>query len=889
MLAATQSVEHAYKNLREAYVALRAACDGYEANLRAQFAEHLAACYAAMPNLRYAQAAWDEAAWSEYRPGDHFLPISSARVGQFHELPVFLPVFGHAHVVIANGDGDDLLQNLALRLVLCSPPGRVRLHLADPVGGGNRVAALLPLPAALRSAQVATRSSEIEAALDELINHVRTVVQERLVNTHPNIEAYNATQPELAVPYHLLVWPDALHGITERAWDGLRFIAQNGARAGVYLLASLAGDARPPRKANLDDVLKHATVLRGRVGAATQGRPDSDPTRGQAGQAGEVEWTDPELGRLRAHSDGLPTADVLNRACDALKAAIEQANTRVPFARIAVPSSRRWQASSADGLRVAIGVDSRGELCEFALGSPNAHALIGGVTGFGKSRLLDVVITQLAQAYSPDELAFYLIDLKEGVAFQDYVRLPHARVVSLENEREFGLNILRRLQDEIRQRAEVFKSVGQGVDNLSDYRRLVEQPMPRIVLVMDEFQLMFAEEDAIAREAIRILEDLARRGRGFGIHLVLCSQSPRAAAASLDPVIAQTGLRIAFRSADRVSQQILGEGNDAAMTLEKPGEAIFNAAMGSRAANVRMRVALLEPAERARLLDELAQRAGGRYPAPLTFRSTGPADIGANAELRAALANPAKKANRRSAKLWLGQPLEISDDGAHTAATLQRADGSNLLVAGGDEAQAYALLMASALSLHAQFAPDALKIIIADFARPDSAVEGAWERFKAARGVDAAILTGRQAAALLPELQERAQQRMDGAAPGEPTITLIVCGLHRWRELRPTSDYGLSDAGKALVKLLEDGPATGIHVLAWCDGASNFERALKRGALVHFDLRAALRMSEGDSNFFIGGSAAAKLADARALLRDETWAAHELEKFKPYAIESLLE
>ena len=883
-MSATQSIAQAYTNLHEAHATLRAACDGYEAYLRAQFAEHLAARCAEMPNLRYAQSAWDEAAWSEYRPSDDFLPISSARIGQLGELPVFLPVFGQAHVVVANGDGDDLLQNLALRLVLCSPPGRVRVHLADPTGGGNRVAALLRLPAALRSPQVATRSSEIEAALDELINHIRTVVQERLVNTHADIEAYNAAHPELAVPYHVLVWPDALHSITERAWDGLRFIAQNGARAGVYLLASLAGDAQPPRKASLDDVLKHATVLRMRTGTAPR-RPDSDPTRGQAG---EVEWTDPELGLLCAPPDGPPAAGVLNRACDALKAAIEQANTRVPFARIAVAPALRWQASSADGLRAAIGVDSRGELCEFALGSTNAHALIGGVTGFGKSRLLDVVITQLAQAYSPDELVFYLIDLKEGVAFQDYVRLPHARVVSLENEREFGLNILRRLQDEIRRRAEVFKSVGQGVDNLSDYRRLSPQPMPRIVLVMDEFQLMFAEEDAIAREAIRILEDLARRGRGFGIHLVLCSQSPRAAAASLDPVIAQVGLRIAFRSADRVSQQILGEGNDAAMALEKPGEAIFNAAMGSRAANVRMRVALLEPAERARLLDELAQRADGRYPAPLTFQSAGAADIGANAELRAALDNPAKKANRRSARLWLGQPLEISDDGAHTAATLQRADGSNLLVAGGDEAQAYALLMACALSLHAQYAPDALKIIIADFARPDSAVEGAWERFKAARGVDAALLTGRQAAALLPELQERAQQRAEGAAPGEPTIALIFCGLHRWRELRPTSDYGLSDAGKALVRLLEDGPAAGIHVLAWCDGASSFERALKRGALAHFDLRAALRMSESDSAFFIGGGAAARLADARALLRDETWEAHQVEKFKPYGIQSIL-
>lgn len=65
-----------------------------------------------------------------------------------------------------------------------------------------------------------------------------------------------------------------------------------------------------------------------------------------------------------------------------------------------------------------------------------------------------MLITQLALAYSPDELAFYLVDLKEGVGFQDYVRLPHARVVALENERESGLNILRRMQEEIQACAE---------------------------------------------------------------------------------------------------------------------------------------------------------------------------------------------------------------------------------------------------------------------------------------------------------------------------------------------------------------------------------------------------------------------------------------------------
>ena len=152
-----------------------------------------------------------------------------------------------------------------------------------------------------------------------------------------------------------------------------------------------------------------------------------------------------------------------------------------------------------------VGVDSKGSVHEFSLGKTNFHALIGGIIGSGKSKLLDVLITQLSLAYSPDEVAFYLVDLKEGVAFQDYVRLPHVRVIALENEREFGLNILRHVQAEIQQRSELFKAVGSGVDNLVQYRTITGKALPRILLIIDEFQVLFADEDSIAREAGKIL------------------------------------------------------------------------------------------------------------------------------------------------------------------------------------------------------------------------------------------------------------------------------------------------------------------------------------------------------------------------------------------------
>ena len=79
------------------------------------------------------------------------------------------------------------------------------------------------------------------------------------------------------------------------------------------------------------------------------------------------------------------------------------------------------------------------------------HVLIAGRTGSGKSTLLHVIITNAALHYSPDELQFYLIDFKKGVEFKAYAsgRMPHARIIAIESDREFGVSALERLDVEL--------------------------------------------------------------------------------------------------------------------------------------------------------------------------------------------------------------------------------------------------------------------------------------------------------------------------------------------------------------------------------------------------------------------------------------------------------
>src|SRR5262249_61606858 len=150
------------------------------------------------------------------------------------------------------------------------------------------------------------------------------------------------------------------------------------------------------------------------------------------------------------------------------------------------------------------------------------HVLVAGKTGSGKSTLLHALVTNLALLYSPEEVELYLIDFKKGVEFKTYAihELPHARVVAIESEREFGLSVLQRLDTELAIRGERFRAV--SAQDLNAYRQATPgQRSPRILLIVDEFQEFFTEDDKIAQEAARLLDRLVRQGRAFGMHVPL--------------------------------------------------------------------------------------------------------------------------------------------------------------------------------------------------------------------------------------------------------------------------------------------------------------------------------------------------------------------------------
>ncbi len=334
------------------------------------------------------------------------------------------------------------------------------------------------------------------------------------------------------------------------------------------------------------------------------------------------------------------------------------------------------------------------------------HVLISGKTGSGKSTLLHVLITNLALRYAPDEVELYLIDFKKGVEFKAYARsaLPHARVVAIESEREFGLSVLQKLDSELRDRGDLFRR--RGLQDLKGYRNAEpDARLPRILLVIDEFQELFTEDDRIAQDSALLLDRLVRQGRAFGIHVMLGSQTLGGAYTLARSTIGQMAVRIALQCSESDAHLILSEDNTAARLLTRPGEAIYNDANGLYEGNHPFQVVWLPDNERDDYLeriDKLQERRGFKSQPQIVFEGNVLSDLGDNENLKELLMATEWPAEAPAAHAWLGSAVAIKEP---TSAAFLRQNGSNLLMVGHREEAALGVLSGCFVSLAAQHSP----------------------------------------------------------------------------------------------------------------------------------------------------------------------------------------
>jgi hypothetical protein len=718
--------------------------------------------------------------------------IGTGRIGGAEPgFPVAVPLLDESHLQFSSthdsrARAEMLVELLLLRVMSSFRPGVVQLHVWDVGRFTGALPGLYPLT---RTGLLTVHDpAMLDELLEELSDRIRRVHTRVLVDGHPSLRVLAETSGIRTEPWVVAVLLGNRASLKDTEHRQLQRVARDGLACGVQLVlldVPMTVNA-PIETVRLDD--------------------DGVATSSMSGPYVTVEPDPP-----------LPPAEVI-RAAHTIADEHERWRSRVGTFTDLLPPGDRWGASrSTSGLHAPVGF-ADGLPAQVSLADASPHALIGGPSGSGKTNLLLTMISSMAARYGPDELEFYLLDFKEGVSFaqfapgrRDRTWLPHARLigVNINTDREFGLALLQFLADEMRRRAEAAKA--HEVTKLEELRR--EDPggrWPRIVAVIDEFQYLFAERDAVTRAATLLLEDVARRGRSQGIHLVLASQDVSGIEAfwGRPAIFEQFVLRVALPRARRV----LAELNDATLGLPR-WHAVVNHESGITHGNEVVRI---PDATGKGSVDEVQHLLHETYaegrPEPRLFDGSRSPSL---ADLLAAM--PA--AGGPSA--LVGQCIDVA--GSAAVVGLPDVPGRNIGVLASTGREATQVLGAAAASLAGQYPRDTLDVVvaplIAEAAEPAERLAG---RVAAAgQRVETVRLGGFRAR--VEALAAEVTERLAGAVSRHPVALVLYAA--------DAADTALDRAGtEAMRKVLHFGPETGVHVLGWWRSPARLKALLMMGA-----------------------------------------------------------
>ena len=200
----------------------------------------------------------------------------------------------------------------------------------------------------------------------------------------------------------------------------------------------------------------------------------------------------------------------------------------------------RWNMNDpTSSLKAEVGVDEEGNYMYLDLHEKfhGPHGLIAGMTGSGKSEFIITYILSMAINYSPEEVAFILIDYKGGglaFAFENKVTgisLPHlAGTITNLDKAEMDRTLVS-IDSEVKRRQAVFNSardkLGESTMDIYKYQRFyregkLAEPVPHLFIVCDEFAELKSQQPDFMDNLISV----ARIGRSLGVHLILATQKP---------------------------------------------------------------------------------------------------------------------------------------------------------------------------------------------------------------------------------------------------------------------------------------------------------------------------------------------------------------------------
>lgn len=511
----------------------------------------------------------------QYKNLDIFVPKT-------FEFPLKKPMY------ICDDKQMGLLHKVILRLLYALPADRQEYYIFDPIGLGKSMwifNRLFSNEKLLPQKKVMSNAAELKAALKSVMDYMQNLYSYTfdLQTDCPDWDSYNRRlysqkNTTKLLPYKIFIFMDVPDGMDSECFEMFRKLLLHSEKCGFLVLFSF------------NEILLEAEDSKMKVQELQlkQCVENSLPLHSVFDR--EIATFSFDKLSISSVGEKFPDSRMLDDLLSELDATVKNNSSSMFSFDDMLSGEQLFNRKSNEGLSVPCGYTTTGGTeVHLEIGDRYPHYLIGGTSGSGKSNLLHNMIMNACWDYSPEELRVYLLDFKEGVEFSRYSDpvLRHAVLVAMEADTEYGITVLKHLVQEKTRRYSKFKS--SGCKDIKAFRKMnVTEIMPRILVIIDEFQVLF--DGADKDKTIETLSMLAKQGRACGIHLVLATQSLKGI--DFGNLAPQFSGRIALKCSAEDSKLLLGgitSNNEEASELEVP-YAILNTSQGSISGNIKYAV-----------------------------------------------------------------------------------------------------------------------------------------------------------------------------------------------------------------------------------------------------------------------------------------------------------
>ena len=832
----------------------------------------------------YETASLDSPIWNKLEYKASFPSLNYIRLGDvearlelfgnsdsFHfTTPEIVPFFlKKSLTIVFKKEQRDKLKSVVdqifVRSLMSAEAGNLFFYFIDAVGNGSMFLDYLHFDDSTKDVynkQVFTTLTEVDRVLTGLQLTCTDIDQN--VRKNRLLEEYNRTE-KVPVPYRIVIMDSFPRGISSASLATVARLVEFEREAGVHFVFLVEED----------DVSKMGAIL--------------------------------PLTEKYVLNDNL----VLDERMETIKSNVIQMTNRsfnatksVKFHEYYDENVPMWKGNCANFTETPLGMVKAKNYDltfdeEAKKGLPTAHTVIAGQTGCGKSTLIHSFIMGTALKYSPEQVRFFLVDLK-GVEFKCYeeFKLPHAEFIAMNGNPEYGSHVLKLVLRKMEARTAYFQQ--KMVTTLPEFReKYPDEVMPRYFIIIDEYQELFRDLD-IARESKESIDRLVSVGRALGFNLILSSQTLPLSASTLT----NFSHRIAMRCQVSLGRQLL-ELSEAKTANLKVGQAIVNS--GKQVDTIQSyyltkdyRTAYLKEIRRK----WLEWKGGNVEDDMIVFDGERPALLKNNRVWRK------MKPVCQLTDIPFSPGEKIMVDGRDVMDTLAQSRNENLLSVGGNLAVSIRALNGCLQSFVPQLPPNEARFDVFNFVNKgkkelydaiQSASESVCRRFTESHYSEATSDLVPVVEEILDEIKERKARIETGEFVPSRFLVIYQTAnnpdlqeVEKFDEYYQTMKVASSELSTKLATILATGPEAGIHCLLHFSDPDMFFTVFGEKEIKLFNHIVALQMSEDDSRLFLGSTRpyAGRLYDRT--VGEE--AAHnraiyfnaytmEFEKIKPYSFE----